>query len=95
LSVNNIPPFVKGVGEIFAKWTKANPPKSPFFKGGFNGRSLFKPTLLLAAPFGDAFVKNPKVRLSIIDDLVKSPQNDGFVKSSPAAGGTRRAKTEE
>jgi hypothetical protein len=25
------------------------------------------------------------------DDLVKSPQNDGFVKSSPATGGTRRA----
>jgi hypothetical protein len=29
------------------------------------------------------------------DDLVKSLQNDVFVKSSPAAGGTRRAKTEE
>jgi hypothetical protein len=29
------------------------------------------------------------------DDLVKSLRKDGFVKSSPAAGGTRRAKTEE
>jgi hypothetical protein len=29
------------------------------------------------------------------DDLVKSHRNDGFVKSSPATGGTRRAKTEE
>jgi hypothetical protein len=66
LSVNNIPPFVKGVGEIFAKWTKANPPKSPFFKGGFNGRSLFKATLLLAAPFGDVFVKSPEMQFSVI-----------------------------
>jgi hypothetical protein len=30
-----------------------------------------------------------------IDDLVKNTQKDGFVKSSPATGGTRRAKTEE
>jgi hypothetical protein len=30
-----------------------------------------------------------------VDDLVKSQQNDGFVKGSPATGGTRRAKTEE
>jgi len=29
------------------------------------------------------------------DDLVKIPHIDGFVKSSPATGGTRRAKTEE
>jgi hypothetical protein len=50
---------------------------------------------IIGNPFGDAFVKNPEMRFSIIDDLVKSPQNDGFVKSSPAAGGTRRAKTEE
>jgi hypothetical protein len=33
--------------------------------------------------------------LSKFDDLAKSRQNDGFVKSSPATGGTRRAKTEE
>jgi hypothetical protein len=31
----------------------------------------------------------------MLDDLVKSHPNDGFVKSSPAAGGTRRVKTEE
>jgi hypothetical protein len=31
----------------------------------------------------------------IFDELVKSRQTDGFVKSSPATGGTRRAKTEE
>jgi hypothetical protein len=31
----------------------------------------------------------------IFDDLAKSRQDDGFVKSSPATGGTRRAKTEE
>jgi hypothetical protein len=30
-----------------------------------------------------------------MDDLVKSHQEDGFVKSFPATGGTRRAKTEE
>jgi hypothetical protein len=31
---------------------------------------------------------------NMIDEHAKSPENDGFVKSSPAAGGTRRAKTE-
>jgi hypothetical protein len=30
-----------------------------------------------------------------LDDLVKNHQNDGFVKSSPATGGTRGTKTEE
>jgi hypothetical protein len=30
-----------------------------------------------------------------IEDLAKGYQNDGFVKSSPATGGTRRGKTEE
>jgi hypothetical protein len=30
-----------------------------------------------------------------IDDLAKSCRTDGFVKSSPATGGTRRSKTEE
>jgi hypothetical protein len=30
-----------------------------------------------------------------IDELVKSQLNDGFVKSSPATGGTRRAKNKE
>jgi hypothetical protein len=30
-----------------------------------------------------------------VDDLVKNRQNDGFVKSSPATGGTRRARAEE
>jgi len=29
------------------------------------------------------------------EDLVKSQLNDGFVKSSPATGGTGRAKIEE
>jgi hypothetical protein len=29
------------------------------------------------------------------DGLVKSQKPDGFVKTSPATGGTRRAKTEE
>jgi hypothetical protein len=33
--------------------------------------------------------------LSKFDDLEKSRQNDGFVKSFPATGGARRAKAEE
>jgi hypothetical protein len=37
LSVNNIPPFVKGGWGIFAKRAETNPPMSPFFKGGFHG----------------------------------------------------------
>jgi hypothetical protein len=33
---------------IFPKRAKANPPKSPFFKGGFNGSNLFKNELLFS-----------------------------------------------
>jgi hypothetical protein len=37
----------------------------------------------------------PKKYLPRPDDLTKNTKNDGFVKSSPATGGTRRARTEE
>jgi hypothetical protein len=36
-------------------------------------------------------VGNEKILESKIDDLVKSHLNDGFVKSSPATGGSMRA----
>jgi hypothetical protein len=54
LSVNNIPPFVKGGWGDFRRAAKANPPMSPFFKGGFNCRSLYNEKILIFA-FGNSF----------------------------------------
>ena len=45
LSVNNLPPFIKGGWGDFPRRARANPPMSPFFKGGFNGSRLFKDKL--------------------------------------------------
>jgi hypothetical protein len=50
LSVNNYSPLCKGGGGgIFPKRGKSNLPMSPFFKGGFNGISLFKDKLYVNA----------------------------------------------
>jgi hypothetical protein len=35
----------RGAGGISARRIKANPPISPFFKGGFKGENLFKDKL--------------------------------------------------
>jgi hypothetical protein len=48
-------------------------------------QSFFYPLSLLPTPC-------PPLKF---DELVKGRQEDGFVKNSPAAGGTRRAKTEK
>jgi beta-phosphoglucomutase len=42
-----------------------------------------------------AFIKVRLANQNNFDDFAKSHWNDGFVKSSPAPSGTRRAKTEE
>jgi len=40
----------RGVGGIFPKRLKENPPMSPFLKGGFKRRLLFKDKLLVYDP---------------------------------------------
>jgi hypothetical protein len=39
--------------------------------------------------------RNRNTKMGKEDDLTKTHNNDGFVKSPPASGGTKRANTEE